>query len=102
LADHLVSEHKALTVLDDVTDFLDWQAIEDLLCDIHAKRRGNSAWPPLFMFTASFGASTQTKTSTVITLKTPKWVGTCLSKHAFDPRTKEEKPTQLRLRAKPD
>jgi IS5 family transposase len=52
LADHLVSEHEALTELDDVNNFIDWQAIEDLLCDIHAKRRCNSAWPPLFMFKA--------------------------------------------------
>lgn len=52
LADDLVSEHEALTELDDVNNFMDWQAIEDLLCDIHAKRRGNSAWPPLFMFKA--------------------------------------------------
>ena len=52
LVDHLVSEHEALTELDDVNDVMDWQAIEDLLCDIHAKRRGNSAWPPLFMFKA--------------------------------------------------
>jgi hypothetical protein len=52
LADHLVSEHKPSTELDDVNNFMDWQAIEDLLCDIHAKHRGNSAWPPLFMFKA--------------------------------------------------
>jgi hypothetical protein len=50
--DHLVSEHEPLTELDDVNDFMDWQAIEDLLCDIHAKHHGNSAWPPLFMFKA--------------------------------------------------
>jgi IS5 family transposase len=31
---------------------MDWEAIEHLLGDIHAKRRGNSAWPPLFMFKA--------------------------------------------------
>jgi hypothetical protein len=52
LADDLVSEHEALAELDDVNDFMDRQAIEDLLCDIHARRRGNSAWPPLFMFKA--------------------------------------------------
>jgi IS5 family transposase len=52
LTDDLVSKHEALTELDDVNDFMDWQAIEDLLCDTHAKRRGNSAWPPLFMFKA--------------------------------------------------
>jgi hypothetical protein len=46
LADDLVSEHKALTVLDDVNDLMDWQAIEDILRDIHAKRRGNSAIVP--------------------------------------------------------
>jgi IS5 family transposase len=50
LGDDLVSEHEALTELDDVNDFMEWQAIEDILCDIHAKRLGNSAWPPLFMF----------------------------------------------------
>jgi hypothetical protein len=52
LADHLVSEHKPLTELDYVNNFMDWQAIEDLLCDIYAKHCGNSAWPPLFMFKA--------------------------------------------------
>jgi IS5 family transposase len=52
LADSLTFEHEALTELDDVNDVMDWQAIEDILCDIHAKRRGNSAWPPLFMFKA--------------------------------------------------
>jgi IS5 family transposase len=52
LADDLVSEHEALTELDDVNGLMDWQAIEDPLCDIHAKRRGNSAWPPLFIFKA--------------------------------------------------
>ena len=31
---------------------MDWEAIEHLLGDIHAKRRGNSAWPPVFMFKA--------------------------------------------------
>jgi hypothetical protein len=49
LADHLVSEYEALTEMDDVNDFMEWQAIEDLLCDIHAKRRGNLAWPPLLL-----------------------------------------------------
>ena len=49
LADELVTEHDALTELDDVNALMDWQAIEDILRDIHAKRRGNAAWPPLFM-----------------------------------------------------
>ena len=52
LADELVTEHDALTELDDVNALMDWQAIEDILRNIHAKRRGNAAWPPLFMFKA--------------------------------------------------
>jgi IS5 family transposase len=52
LADDLVSEHKTLKELDGVNYFMGWPAIEDLLCDIHAKRRSNSACPPLFMFKA--------------------------------------------------
>jgi IS5 family transposase len=31
---------------------MDWQAIEYILCGIHSKRRGTSAWPPPFMFKA--------------------------------------------------
>jgi hypothetical protein len=38
--------------LDDVNEMVNWQAIEHFLCDIHAKRRGNTSWPPLFMFKA--------------------------------------------------
>jgi IS5 family transposase len=41
-----------LTELDDINELMDWEAIEHLLGDIHAKRRGNSAWPPVFMFKA--------------------------------------------------
>jgi IS5 family transposase len=50
LADSLTSEHEALTELDVINELMDWEAIEHLLGDIHAKRRGNSAWPPVFMF----------------------------------------------------
>jgi IS5 family transposase len=50
LADSLTSEHEALTELYDINELMDWEAIEHLLGDIHAKRRGNSAWPPVFMF----------------------------------------------------
>ena len=52
LADSLTSEHEALTELDDITEIMDWEVIEHLLGDIHAKHRGNSAWPPVFMFKA--------------------------------------------------
>jgi IS5 family transposase len=45
LADSLTSEHEALTELDGINELMDWEAIEHLLGDIHAKRRGNSAWP---------------------------------------------------------
>ena len=31
---------------------MDWEVIEHLLGYIHAKHRGNSAWPPVFMFKA--------------------------------------------------
>ena len=52
LADHLTSEHEALTELDDINELMDWQAIEHLLGDIHPKCCGNTAWPPVFMFKA--------------------------------------------------
>jgi len=52
LADGLTAEHEALTELDDINKLINWKAIEHLLGDIHAKRRGNSAWPPMFMFKA--------------------------------------------------
>ncbi len=52
LADSLTSEHEALTELDDINEIMDWEVIEHLLGDIHDKRRGNSAWPPVFMFKA--------------------------------------------------
>jgi len=45
-------EHEALTELDEINELMDWEAIEHLLGGIHAKRCGNSAWPPLFMFKA--------------------------------------------------
>jgi len=47
LADNLTSEHKVLTELDGINELMDWEAIEHLLGDIHAKRHGNPAWPPL-------------------------------------------------------
>ena len=45
LADSLISEHEALTEIDGINELMDWEAIEHLLGVIHAKRRGNSAWP---------------------------------------------------------
>jgi IS5 family transposase len=49
LADSLTSEHEALTELDNINELMDWQAIQHFLGDIHAKRCGNTTWPPLFM-----------------------------------------------------
>lgn len=52
LADALMTEHEALTELDDVHELVDWSRIEQLLSGIHNKTRGESAWPPLLMFKA--------------------------------------------------
>lgn len=52
LADALLTEHKALTELDDVHELIDWNRIEMMLKDIHSNPRGEQAWPPLLMFKA--------------------------------------------------
>jgi hypothetical protein len=39
LANSLTSAHEALTELDDINELMDWEDIEYLLGDIHAKRR---------------------------------------------------------------
>lgn len=45
-------EHKALKELDDVDNLIDWAGLETHLLDIHAKKKGELAWPPLMMFKA--------------------------------------------------
>lgn len=52
LADALMTEHEALTELDDVHELVDWSCIENLLSGIHNKTRGEQAWPPLLIFKA--------------------------------------------------
>ena len=52
LADALVTHHKALEELDDVSALIDWPEIETALNSIHNKQRGVRAWPPLMMFKA--------------------------------------------------
>lgn len=52
LADSLIVDHHALEELDGINDLIDWSRIETLLVDIHNKRRGEQAWPPLMMFKA--------------------------------------------------
>jgi IS5 family transposase len=52
LADALMSEHDALTELNDVHELVDWSRIETLLSGIHAKARGEQTSPPLLTFRA--------------------------------------------------
>lgn len=52
LADSLASEHSAIKELDDAHDLINWPRVEKLLQDIHNKKRGELAWPPLMMFKA--------------------------------------------------
>lgn len=52
LADSLIATHDAIKELDDLNELIDWKRIERYLVDIHAKPRGERAWPPLFMFKA--------------------------------------------------
>lgn len=52
LASLMLVEHEALQELDAVHDLIDWLRLEQLLSGIHAKRRGEKAWPPLMMFKA--------------------------------------------------
>jgi IS5 family transposase len=52
LADALVSTHSALEELDDVNSLINWSRLEKLLSQIHTKRRGEKAWPPLMIFKA--------------------------------------------------
>ena len=51
-ADDLLVVHSAIEELDDVKELIDWFEIEKLLENIHNKRRGEKAWPPLMMFKA--------------------------------------------------
>ena len=44
--------HQALEERDGINELIDWSRIEALLVDIHNKRRGEQAWPPLMMFKA--------------------------------------------------
>lgn len=52
LADALLVEHEAIKELDGVNQRIDWRRIEALLTDIHNAKKGEQAWPPLFMFKA--------------------------------------------------
>ena len=52
LAESMLIEHDALRELDEAHELITWPRIEALLSDIHAKKKGEKAWPPLMMFKA--------------------------------------------------
>lgn len=52
LADALLVEHAAITELDGVLKLIDWHPIAAELADIHTRKRGEQAYPPLMMFKA--------------------------------------------------
>jgi len=41
-----------LKELDVVHELIDWSRLEQQLADIHSKKQGEKAWPPLMMFKA--------------------------------------------------
>ena len=52
LADSMLIEHDALKELDELNELIDWSRVEQHLAHIHAKTKGEKAWPPLMMFKA--------------------------------------------------
>ena len=52
LADSMIVDHDAVKALDELNALIDWSQVEGLLSGIHAKSRGEKAWPPLLMFKA--------------------------------------------------
>lgn len=50
LADGFLVEHESFTKLDHVNAFIDWSEISALMADIHNKKEGNTAYPPVMMF----------------------------------------------------
>ena len=52
LADSMVVTHEAVKELDELNALINWSQVEQYLSHLHAKARGEKAWPPLFMFKA--------------------------------------------------
>lgn len=52
LADSMVVTHEAVKELDELNELINWSRVEQHLSHLHAKPRGEKAWPPLFMFKA--------------------------------------------------
>ena len=50
LADALIIAHDAIKELDSLNKMIDWARLEEILKGIHAKNKGEKAWPPLMMF----------------------------------------------------
>lgn len=51
-ADSMVVTHEAVKELDELNELINWSRVEQHLSHLHAKPRGEKAWPPLFMFKA--------------------------------------------------
>jgi len=49
-ADELLIEHEFIKELDGVNELIDWNAVEQLLINIHSYTAGEKAWPPVMMF----------------------------------------------------
>jgi len=52
LAESMLVAHEAIKELDELNALIDWSRVEAHLADIHAKTRGEKAWPPRLMFKA--------------------------------------------------
>lgn len=52
LAESMLVAHEAIKELDELNALIDWSRVEAHLADIHAKPRGEKAWPPRLMFKA--------------------------------------------------
>lgn len=51
-ADSMLVTHEAVKELDELNELINWSRVEQHLSHLHAKPRGEKAWPPLFMFKA--------------------------------------------------
>ena len=52
LADSMIVTHEAVKELDELNELICWSRVEQHLSQIHAKPRGEKAWPPLLMLKA--------------------------------------------------
>lgn len=52
LADSMIVAHEAIKELDDLNTLINWSRVEIHFAEIHAKPKGEKAWPPLLLFKA--------------------------------------------------